>query len=119
MKKFLFLVLAVTLMVLVSTKVFAQDAFPEGRVAAMGEDKNMLEQVPDSGREGLQGAVTSLFGATAPGTPLFPNTPKVNSNAACPRCLIKRNLYHPGDDTGPGKGTTGTGANPGAEGVTD
>lgn len=65
MKRFLFLVLMVTLMLFVNTNVFAEDSFPEGRVAAPAETNPMQFHKDANSRGSIQTAINMPGAATA------------------------------------------------------
>ncbi len=114
MKKLLFLVITVTLMLLISTKVFAEDAFPANRVAAQDMDPNMEKAAIDSQRGGFQGAITLPGGSAPAGTVNFPGTPPVNKDAGCALCGNNKRQSTPADKIdGSSPGSTPTDAGEG------
>lgn len=65
MKKFLFLVLTVTLMLFVSFNAFAEDAFPEGRMPAPAETNPMQFHSDANSRGSIQTAINMPGSASA------------------------------------------------------
>lgn len=91
MKKLLILVLAITLMLLISSKVFAEDKvfpFPPGQHADLRPEPN-LSKVNSRGQ--IRTSVQS--GVTFTGGLINGNA----ENAECGDCVIKENLSTPGD----------------------
>lgn len=80
MKKLIILVLAITFMLLISSKLFAEEAasaFPEGRVAARGKDANILA-LDEAKPLDMQATIMGVPGA------LRPQDTPVGSD--CPMC---------------------------------
>lgn len=80
MKKLIILVLAITVMLLISSKVFAEDTvteFPVGRVAAPGKDVN-IQAMDEAKPMDMQATIMGVPGA------LRPQDTPVGSD--CPMC---------------------------------